>query len=108
MLTSWQNYVRMYTYQDHYGEIDYDMVAESAEERREHKDHCVEVLRQRLMCNPDLNVYPYHWVEQYDRPVGHLFTRHRCVDWDHFHNWAEETMVSLPAVIKPEDADTWS
>ncbi|KAI9146892.1 Cyclochlorotine biosynthesis protein O [Paramyrothecium foliicola] len=55
------NYIRMYSYMDYYEKIDFDMVAESAEKRQEHKDHCVEVLRQRLMCNPDLNIYSYHW-----------------------------------------------
>ena len=37
MLTCSKNYVRMYTNQSYYEAIDYDMLAESSEERRDHK-----------------------------------------------------------------------
>ena len=95
----------MYTYQDHYGTIDYDMVAESPAKRQEHKDHCVEVLRQRLMCNPALNVYSYHWTKDQEFPYANLFTRHRCVDWGAFYNWSQRNMVTLPPMSKPENAE---
>lgn len=103
-----KNYIRMYTYHDYYAGIDYDMIGETAEDQREHKDHCIEVLRQRLMCNADLNVYPYHWVEEFDMPVGHLFTQHRCIDWDNLHTWAKSAAVRQPPLQKPADAETWS
>ncbi|ODA76941.1 hypothetical protein RJ55_07457 [Drechmeria coniospora] len=102
------NYVRMYTYQDHYGTVDYDMIAEGPKERQEHKDHCVEVLRQRLMCNPDLNVYSYHWTQKNNVPFGNLYTSHQCVDWDRFYAWAEKNAVSSPPLTKPEGAEVWS
>ncbi|KAG8413391.1 hypothetical protein J3458_012960 [Metarhizium acridum] len=54
------NYLRMYSYKNCHSAIDFDMIAEPEEERKKHKDHCVEVLRQRLMCNPDLNIYSHH------------------------------------------------
>jgi hypothetical protein len=93
---------------DHYEKIDYDMVAESAEERRDHKDHCVEVLRQRLMCNPDLNIYSYHWVSRHHGAWGNLYTRHRCLDWDHFHGWAQENLVHFKApMTRPDGAEVY-
>ena len=107
-LTRCQNYVRMYSYMDYYEKIDYDMVAESLEERRTHKDHCVEVLRQRLMCNPDLNIYSYHWVSRHQKVWGNLFTSHRCVNWDHFHGWAQDNLVPFsPPLTRPEGAEVW-
>jgi hypothetical protein len=90
----------MYSYKDHYSQIDFDMANETPEESAEHKDHCIEVLRQRLMCNPDLNVYTYHWVDRFEKPWANLFSSHRCVVWDHFHQWAEANTVSFP-VNKP-------
>ncbi|KAH8765332.1 hypothetical protein F5883DRAFT_376733, partial [Diaporthe sp. PMI_573] len=99
------NYIRMYTYHDYYAGIDYDMIGETEEDQREHKDHCVEVLRQRLMCNADLNVYPYHWVEEFDLPIGYLFTQHRCIDWDHLHTWAKATAIRKPPLQKPANAE---
>ncbi|KAI0129729.1 hypothetical protein BJ170DRAFT_617373 [Xylariales sp. AK1849] len=102
------NYLRMYTYMDYYEKIDYDMVAESLEERRSHKDHCTEVLRQRLMRNPDLNVYSYHWTSRHEDVWGNLFTSHRCVDWERFHEWSQHNLVQYaPPKRKPEWSDVW-
>lgn len=98
----------MYTYQDYYGANDYDMIAESPKERREHKDHCIETLRQRLMCNPDLNVYTYHWKSTYDVPHAHLFTRHRCINWDAFYGWSEMEKVNLPGLKKPANVEVFA
>ncbi|OJJ42006.1 hypothetical protein ASPZODRAFT_39420, partial [Penicilliopsis zonata CBS 506.65] len=100
------NYIRMYTYQDHYGNTDYDMIGETPEERQRHKDHCIENIRQRLMCAPDLNVYTYHWLPESTLPHGHLFTRHQCVEWDSFYAWAENSAINSPPLSKPNDAET--
>ena len=98
----------MYSYMDHYAAIDFDMVAESAEERRDHKDHCVEVLRQSLMCHPDLNIYTYPWVSRHDQAWGNLASGHRCVDWDHFHGWAQNNLMTYyPPKTKPEGVEVW-
>lgn len=98
----------MYTYQDHYGKFDYDMIAEDARERQAHKDHCVENLRQRLMCNPDLNIYGNYWVSRHSKPWTNLYTEHRCVNWDAFYDWAETNIVHTPApVTRPEGVEVY-
>ncbi|GES64619.1 hypothetical protein ATEIFO6365_0009010800 [Aspergillus terreus] len=100
------NYVRMYTYQSYYEKIDYDMVAETPEERQEHKDHCVEVLRQSLMCSPDLNIYSYHWIGHRKFPYAELHTPHqKCIDWDAFYSWQRAQAVASPALEKPDGAE---
>ncbi|KAK7947801.1 uncharacterized protein PG986_008687 [Apiospora aurea] len=102
------NYVRMYSYMDYYEAIDFDMLAESAEKRQEHKDHCIETLRQSLMCHPDLNIYSYHWVSRHDQAWANLESRHRCVDWDHFHDWAQSNLMTYyPPKTRPEGVEVW-
>ena len=83
------------------------MVAENETESLEHKDHCIEVLRQRLMCVPDLNVYTYHWVDYAPNAYGNLYTEHRCMDWDHFHNWTMGHTIHMAPFEKPADTDVW-
>ena len=102
------NYVRMYSYMDHYEKIDFDMISEDAGKRREHKDHCVEVLRQRLMCNPDLNIYGYYWVSRHDQAWANLKTSHRCINWDLFHKWSQANLMrTLPPKTKPEGSEVF-
>ncbi|KAK0644337.1 hypothetical protein B0T16DRAFT_310890, partial [Cercophora newfieldiana] len=81
------NYIQMYTFYDYYSVRNPVMLSETAEERFDHKDHCIDILRQAIMCRADLNVYTYHWSREYSQPVGNLFSHHRCVDWDCFSGW---------------------
>jgi len=100
------NYIRMYTNQSYYEKFDYDMIWESSEKRQEHKDHCVEMVRQALMCSPDLNIYTYHWVSYAELPEADLFTTHRqCIDWNYFYDWAKRTTMKAGQPRKPEGAD---
>ncbi|KAH6663001.1 hypothetical protein B0J14DRAFT_645053 [Halenospora varia] len=100
------NYIRMYTYMDYYGEIDFDMQQEPLEERTEHKDHCVDVLRQHLMCAPDLNIYTFHWTKHSPVPFFDLKTNHKCIDWNHFDSWTTAQKVFRDIPPKPtNDAD---
>lgn len=83
------------------------MIAEDEQESQGHKDHCIEILRQRLMCTPDLNIYTYHWVRELDLPFGNLYTQHRCIDWDHFHNWTQKHIVNIEPGKKPHGIELW-
>ncbi len=89
-----QNYIRMYSYQSHYEVIDQDMSEESPQERSEHKDHCIETLRQRLMCTPDLNIITSHWRLANDIPNIDLHSNHQCVDWEKFYEWTKRNVYA--------------
>jgi hypothetical protein len=70
------------------------------------RDHCIEMLRQKLMCTPDLNIYSYHWLDALDHPYTGLHTRHRCIDWDKFFEWSMGKVVRHGILNKPEGAET--
>ncbi|KAF8244398.1 hypothetical protein K440DRAFT_558961 [Wilcoxina mikolae CBS 423.85] len=100
------NYIRMYTYMDYYQGINADMLAEPLEERTNHKDHCIEMIRQKLMCTPDLNVYSYHWLGNLNHPYTDFKTEHRCVNWDRLYEWSKTKIVRHGVLDKPEGVET--
>lgn len=56
-----------------------------------HIRHCIDLLRQTLMCNPDTTV------EEKDEEVGgvHGFgVQHRCKQWDELIDWTAEAQKS--------------
>jgi hypothetical protein len=45
-------------------------------------DHCVEMLRQNLMCNADTGLITYRWVEGHNAPYPNFNTPHKCKNFD--------------------------
>ncbi|KAB8349607.1 hypothetical protein FH972_023630 [Carpinus fangiana] len=47
-----------------------------------HVDHCIELLRQAIMCKPDRGRMGFHWTSESDRPTLNLNgPNHMCEDW---------------------------
>ena len=108
---------------DYYSKIDFDMLQEPLEERTEHKgeqndpyllktanfltrpfsDHCIDVLRQHLMCAPDLNIYTFHWTKHSPVPFFDLNSNHKCIDWERFDSWTVDQMIHQGPPPKPSD-----
>lgn len=66
-----------------------------------HVAHCVDVLRQRLMCVVDTGLMGQVWVgRERPRAFPDFNTRHRCRDFEAVRRWAESRQ--LPEVV-PED-----
>lgn len=63
---------------------------------RLHVSHCVDILRQQLMCMPDVGVLGQIW---YDKEAPKAFvdfnTKHQCRNYEEIRKWAEEHQ--LPA-----------
>lgn len=57
-----------------------------------HTTHCLDMLRQVLMCNPDVGVLGQVWWQpEGDRPTAFVDfnTKHRCRDYEGVRRWAE-------------------
>lgn len=54
----------------------------TAESKGEHIPHCVEYLRQAVMCNADLTLEKPEDPESYPQRVTGWGNTHRCRDWD--------------------------
>ncbi|KAL7917021.1 hypothetical protein ACQKWADRAFT_307810 [Trichoderma austrokoningii] len=54
---------------------------------RTHIDHCIEMLRQVIMCNGDLHIITYNWVDHVDTPWPDFSLNRQCRDWDRIIDW---------------------
>lgn len=66
-------------------------------------DHCVEILRQTLMCYADPQIITFHWVDGWDGPVPDFNTQHSCRDPEAMLKWAKdrEAPISEPLPKPP-------
>lgn len=87
-----------------YKEYYHALKSEEAMAREEkHVDHCVEYIRESLMCQPDLSLVTFRWINNtaqhedksefyptnFDRDV------HTCANWEHLDDWAGRRMFNL-------------
>ncbi|KAF2179757.1 hypothetical protein K469DRAFT_797546, partial [Zopfia rhizophila CBS 207.26] len=60
------------------------------EETINHLDHCVDMLRQHVMCTADQGLIFSHWVEGYDHKHVDFNTQHKCRNFRSALEWAME------------------
>jgi hypothetical protein len=66
--------------------------ADSEELVRFHFSHCLEMLRQRLMCTADTNVCGQVWVKDYG-PLVFANVDRKCRNYDEITQWARDHQV---------------
>ncbi|KAI0132885.1 hypothetical protein BJ170DRAFT_575912 [Xylariales sp. AK1849] len=82
-----------------------------------HVDHCVDILMQELQCSGNLNLVPYHWVENHDRPFPIFSIDRQCIDFEALTRWRLENTIDVdkynriarkpPGVEELRAADDW-
>jgi hypothetical protein len=55
-----------------------------------HMDHCIDQIRQSLMCSADLTPIPYGWYPRYNQVNGMFDVAHTCRDFEAVKEWARE------------------
>ncbi|KAK5989231.1 Transacylase cctO-like protein [Cladobotryum mycophilum] len=73
-------YVRRSLHREHY-----NMTGSIVDE---HVDHCLDSLRQYVMCNADVALVTYDWLPNYRDPWANFDNVHKCVDWKALEDWA--------------------
>ncbi|KAI1440216.1 hypothetical protein F5Y02DRAFT_360718 [Annulohypoxylon stygium] len=74
-----------------------------------HLNHCVDMLRQHLMCHADLEPFTFNWRVGQAKPYADFNIRKTCVDFDYLLEWSEKHKDPRheelwAALEKPEDA----
>lgn len=59
-----------------------------------HFEHCVDVLRQQLMCNANSGVVTFRWVEGISGPYPEFSSKHVCRDYESLLDWSETRKAS--------------
>ncbi|KDR77533.1 hypothetical protein GALMADRAFT_209863 [Galerina marginata CBS 339.88] len=86
--------LRKYTYHEYYEKSD-PYFQERPEIFRAHLDHCVEILRQNLMCSADVGMITFEWVSGHDDPYPDFNTKHRCRVFEKLLAWAADNAVQV-------------
>jgi hypothetical protein len=95
--------VRQYTYKDYYTNLTAPPQAFTDPDHilRKHVDHCIDMIRQVLMCHSDVTLVTHAWVDGYDTPFPDFGTWHKCRDFDAIARYAESAAVADVEVTKP-------
>lgn len=89
------NMVRQSSWGDHYTANDPDFL-NSPGAWRIHLDHCIEILRQVIMCRSDVTMVTYNWVEGLDNPYPNFNVPHQCRDFEKILDWVEDHRIHIP------------
>ena len=98
------NFIRKSTYRAYYNDKDISFTESEAKIRR-HQDHCIDMIRQAIMCTGDVGLMTYNWVKDNSQPYPDFDTNHRCRNFDRLLEWGENTAVKGPAPQAFNDSD---
>ncbi|KJA18657.1 hypothetical protein HYPSUDRAFT_106902, partial [Hypholoma sublateritium FD-334 SS-4] len=81
------NVLRKYLHFDYYGKEDPFFTESEPKTYRKHLEHCIEILRQSLMCTAHNNMITFEWVRGFSTPYPDFNTRHICRDFEKIISW---------------------
>lgn len=79
-----------------YYEVAQRKMREIPEMYERHYEHCVDIIRQTLLCNYDSGMMTFDWVLQHHNPTPNTNAMHKCVDWNRLQDWLKERVVAIP------------
>ncbi|KAI0195024.1 hypothetical protein F4808DRAFT_331271 [Astrocystis sublimbata] len=86
------NLLRQNMYKDHYTPLGGDMAA-APNDLRNHLDHCIDALRQFVMCQGDVGVFSYNDPFNDGHLKPNYNTPHTCRNFDSIRQWAVDNVV---------------
>ncbi|KAG2361938.1 hypothetical protein BDR07DRAFT_1408130 [Suillus spraguei] len=88
------NFLRKASWPEYYGPKDISF-QDTPEVVRMHLDHCIEMIRQNIMCNADVTMITWDWVERHKFAYPNFNTRHQCRNYEKILDWAVEHAVHI-------------
>jgi len=58
-----------------------------------HADHCIDTLRQTLMCHGDIALLTHTWIPDYRWPWPNFAIDHECRNWDSIMEWTKSRYI---------------
>ncbi|KAI1630543.1 hypothetical protein F4809DRAFT_636470 [Biscogniauxia mediterranea] len=90
--------LKQYIHPDYY----YNHEDQDWDELYSHVDHCLESLRQEVMCSADVNIYTLQWTPHSRlKPTVRVPQPHACVNWGALHKWMNERAARLDDMEQP-------
>lgn len=69
-----------------------------------HRDHCIEAIRQSLMCSADLAPIPSRWYETLGQSYIDTNRPHICRNWGLIRSWVNERVNGSLKVKVPKSS----
>ncbi|KAK4164427.1 hypothetical protein QBC43DRAFT_344572 [Cladorrhinum sp. PSN259] len=89
-------HLHRFVYAKHYfGELTDDQLAR----RQLHMEHCLDLIRQSIMCHADVQPITMRWAQTVPVPGANYSVEHNCYNWDAVNNWAKGR--SLDRIFEP-------
>ncbi|KAI1809102.1 hypothetical protein GGS20DRAFT_369052 [Poronia punctata] len=67
-----------------------------------HADHCLDFLRQDMLCHVDYTLYTLYWGERrQDIPTHQIPKYRKCVNWDKLHLWMQSRAANTDMLVRP-------
>ncbi|KAG7093343.1 hypothetical protein E1B28_007023 [Marasmius oreades] len=66
-------------------------------EEQWHVDHCIEHIRQAIVCSSDVSLIIWQWFPEKNKTLGRSGTPHTCRNFDKIYEWAKDPKNNLPA-----------
>lgn len=60
---------------------------------KQHVNHCTDILRQQLMCQPDTGVFGQYWIAETNALFVDFNTEHKCKNFEELRDWAVSHQV---------------
>ncbi|KAK1777757.1 hypothetical protein QBC45DRAFT_329915 [Copromyces sp. CBS 386.78] len=93
--------LKQYIHREYY----YDHETQDWAELYSHVDHCLESLRQEILCNADVSVYTLKWTPHSRfKPTVKVPQPHACVDWEALHGWMKGRQARLEDMVGPPES----
>jgi hypothetical protein len=113
-LTHQKNMVRKATRPDYYQPHPAEGETEDPDVQttHEHIAHCIDAIRQSIMCASDVTAYTWQWTEELGY-VNHVKNAHTCRNFDAIREWATVNTERIyfdgdvRVMNDPLDPDTW-
>lgn len=61
---------------------------------KQHVSHCVDTLRQVIMCQPDTGVFGQYWISDIGATFVDFQTEHKCKNFEELRDWVVSNQVS--------------
>ncbi|EED17228.1 conserved hypothetical protein [Talaromyces stipitatus ATCC 10500] len=94
------DFIRMYIFKDYYD------THENENLRWKHVDHCIEILRTSAMCQADISLVTWQWVDRQELPFANFDVKHECRNWDSILEWTKNHQAAASAIVRPPEK-TW-
>ncbi|KAF4609846.1 hypothetical protein G7Y89_g15777 [Cudoniella acicularis] len=84
--------LRQASYEDYYKDKA-EAWNDSPQTLRYHIDHCIDNLRQKMMCDADAGILTYVWVKDHPAPFPDFSVQHKCRDFNALKDWVTEHQI---------------